>query len=280
VTNSQSVVLVTGGAGGMAVACAPRMAAIGHVVLTDLDVARLEPAEQAVAAGGGRSTSVACDLRNDRDVAVLVETVTSIGALRAVVHTAGISPMMADGPTVLDVDLVSTARLFTALEPYVCAGTAAVCIASIAGHSDLASEANAHLDDPLAPGFLDTIADALDIPLDGAAGYVLAKRGVIRLCERLAGPWGARGGRIVSISPGLIDTEMGRFEYERQEMMKAMAEFTPVQRERESPLPGLPEDIAATVAFLCSDDAAFISGCDIRVDGGLIGAGRSLGLAG
>jgi NAD(P)-dependent dehydrogenase (short-subunit alcohol dehydrogenase family) len=185
-----------------------------------------------------------------------------------------------DGRTVLDVDLVGTARLLAALEPHVGAGTAAVCIASIAGHSDLASEANAQLDDPLAPGFIDTIADALDVPLDGAVGYVLAKRGVIRLCERLAGPWGARGGRVVSVSPGLIDTEMGRFEFERQEIMKAMAEFTPVQRERQSPLPGLSEDIAATVAFLCSDDAAFISGCDIRVDGGLLGAGRSLGFTG
>jgi NAD(P)-dependent dehydrogenase (short-subunit alcohol dehydrogenase family) len=42
------------------------------------------------------------------------------------------------------------------------------------------------------------------------------------------------------------------------------------------PLPGRPEDIAATVAFLESDAAAFISGCDIRVDGGLVGAGKHL----
>ena len=40
------------------------------------------------------------------------------------------------------------------------------------------------------------------------------------------------------------------------------------------PLPGRPEDIAAAVAFLESDAAAFISGCDIRVDGGLVGAGK------
>jgi NAD(P)-dependent dehydrogenase (short-subunit alcohol dehydrogenase family) len=54
-----------------------------------------------------------------------------------------------------------------------------------------------------------------------------------------------------------------------------MVEVTPVKRP-DQPLPGRPEDIAATVAFLESDAAAFISGCDIRVDGGLIGAGKQM----
>jgi NAD(P)-dependent dehydrogenase (short-subunit alcohol dehydrogenase family) len=64
-------------------------------------------------------------------------------------------------------------------------------------------------------------------------------------------------------------------ELERQPIMPAMVEATPVKRP-EQLLPGRPEDIAATVAFLVSDAAAFISGCDIRVDGGLVGAGRHL----
>lgn len=51
--------------------------------------------------------------------------------------------------------------------------------------------------------------------------------------------------------------------------------MTPIKRP-DRPLPGRPEDIAAVVAFLESDAAAFISGCDIRVDGGLVGAGKHL----
>jgi len=79
--------------------------------------------------------------------------------------------------------------------------------------------------------------------------------------------------------PGLIDTPMGRLELERQPIVPIMVSVTPLKRP-EQPLPGRPEDIAATVAFLESDGAAFISGCDIRVDGGLVGAGKHLLAAG
>jgi NAD(P)-dependent dehydrogenase (short-subunit alcohol dehydrogenase family) len=131
------------------------------------------------------------------------------------------------------------------------------------------------LDDPLAEGFLAAVERALDQPLDSATAYVLAKRGVIRLAERLAAPWGAKRGRAVSISPGLIDTPMGRLELDRQSIIPVMVEVTPVKRP-DRPLPGRPEDIAAAVAFLESDTAAFISGCDLRVDGGLVAAGKHM----
>jgi NAD(P)-dependent dehydrogenase (short-subunit alcohol dehydrogenase family) len=79
----------------------------------------------------------------------------------------------------------------------------------------------------------------------------------------------------VSASPGLIDTPMGRWELDRQPIIPTMIEVTPVRRPYR-PLPGRPEDIAAAVSFLESDAAAFISGCDLRVDGELVGAGKHL----
>jgi NAD(P)-dependent dehydrogenase (short-subunit alcohol dehydrogenase family) len=131
------------------------------------------------------------------------------------------------------------------------------------------------LDDPLAAD-LDRRYQSLagDDP-DPGATYRLAKRGVIRLCERAAVAWGARGGRVVSLSPGLIDTAMGRLELVHNPIKTWMAEITPVGGDRsgsETVLPGRAADIANTVAFLCSDRASFVSGCDVRVDGGLIAA--------
>jgi NAD(P)-dependent dehydrogenase (short-subunit alcohol dehydrogenase family) len=183
---------------------------------------------------------------------------------------------MASGRRVLDVDLVGTARVLEALEPFAGEGTAAVCVGSIAGYADLALEVNPLLDDPLRADFLDAVEAGLDSPLDGATGYVLAKRGVMRACERLSGAWGERGARIVSISPGLIDTEMGRMEMENDEIVTLMIDVTPLKRPGCVPLPGQTSDIASLAAFLCSDDASFISGCDIRIDGGLVGNGRHL----
>jgi NAD(P)-dependent dehydrogenase (short-subunit alcohol dehydrogenase family) len=68
---------------------------------------------------------------------------------------------------------------------------------------------------------------------------------------------------------------MGRLELDRQPIIPMMIEVTPVKRP-DRPLPGRPEDIAAAVAFVESDAAAFISGCDLRVDGGLVGAGKHM----
>jgi NAD(P)-dependent dehydrogenase (short-subunit alcohol dehydrogenase family) len=64
-------------------------------------------------------------------------------------------------------------------------------------------------------------------------------------------------------------------ELEEQSVIPTMIEMTPLKRP-EQPLPGRPEDIAAAAAFLVSDGAAFISGCELRIDGGLVGAARHL----
>jgi len=264
----------------MAEACIPRLAPAGRLVLVDLNEDCLDRAREAAREVGASATCVSCDVTSADDVARLASAISASGSLRALVHTAGISPQMADGRRVLDVDLVGTARVLDALLPLVEEGTAGICIGSIAGYIDLESQLNSLLDDPLAPRFLDDVEAQIGSRLDGETGYMLAKRGVMRLCERLAAAWGARGGRLVSIAPGLIDTGMGRLEFENQEIMRFMADATPVKRPGASPLPGRADDIAQLVAFLCSDAASFISGCDIRVDGGLVGAGRHLGLAG
>ncbi len=100
------------------------------------------------------------------------------------------------------------------------------------------------------------------------------------MCESAAVSWGERGGRVLSLSPGLIDTEMGRLELVNNPIKHRMAELTPVHTLSDGSdtiLPGCAQDIASAVEFLCSDRASFISGCDIRVDGGLIGAMNRLG---
>jgi len=275
-TTRTGAVVITGAAGGMGIAVARSMAGAGDLVLADLRAPQLEEARQSLAMTGQQARSIECDVTAANDVTRLAGLVEQLGGLRALVHTAGVSPKMAEGRRVLEVDLVGTARVLAALLPLALPGSAAVCIGSIAGYADVAPEVEPLLDDPLRPDFLDVVEAALAQPLDGATGYVLAKRGVMRACERLSGAWAERGGRTVSIAPGLIDTGMGRLEMEGDELIALMIAAMPVKRAGHTPLPGSPEDVAALVAFLCSDEASFISGCDIRIDGGLMGNGRHL----
>jgi NAD(P)-dependent dehydrogenase (short-subunit alcohol dehydrogenase family) len=258
----------------MGLACARALSDLGELLLTDVDASALDRTVAALRDEGITAKALRCDITVPTDVAALAERTRDLGSLRALVHTAGLSPMMGDGRRVLSVDLVGTARLLESFLPMVRGGTAVICISSIAGYVDLAPELEALLHDPLTPTFLDDVEASLDAPLDGIWAYVLAKHGVMAACEIWARELGERGGRIIAVVPGLIDTEMGRFELAQQPIMRDMAAATPVQRNPDSVLPGRPEDIAATVAFLCSDGASFISGCDVRVDGGLMGASR------
>jgi NAD(P)-dependent dehydrogenase (short-subunit alcohol dehydrogenase family) len=267
-------VLITGGAGGMGLACAARMGASGDaILLTDVDADALRRAERELARAGIEARSFACDLADARCGDAIADALRDGTPLGALVHTAGLSPVMADWRTIVAVDLVGTARVLDAALAFVGPGSAAVCVASMAGHLVPEDPAVAALmADPLRPDLLDALAALPGAPVGTSAGaYAHAKRAVRSLVARSAPAWGARGARIVSLSPGMIETPMGKLEFERQPAMKMLLERTPLRRM------GEPGDIAGVVAFLCSPDAAFVTGCDLLVDGGVCAA---LGVAG
>jgi NAD(P)-dependent dehydrogenase (short-subunit alcohol dehydrogenase family) len=273
-----TVSVVTGGAGAMGAACALTLAAtVDVLLLTDLDHNRLMLAAERV-----RSETTAAvyplqgDLSEPAFVGELAMRAKELGRLHSLVHTAGLSPSMAPWRDILRVDLVASARLLEAFLPRAVLGSVAVCLASLAGHvGPFDPGMDAVLDRPLDADLESRFQTLVGAEPDPGVTYRLAKRGVIRLCERAAVSWGASGGRVVSVSPGLIDTAMGRLELQNNPIKQSMAELTPVGGERSGPgtmLPGLVGDIADVVAFLCSDKAPFISGCDVRVDGGLTAA--------
>ena len=259
----------------MGLACAKRLADRATLLLVDLSEEALAQARNGLTAAGADVETLRCDVTAQSDIDTMAAAVGSLGPFLSLVHTAGVSPEMADPQRVLDVDLVGSVRVVEALLPLVKAGSSAILISSIAGYSEVDPTVEEVLADPMADGFYESVERALGQALDSATAYVLAKRGVNRLVERSAAAWGEQGGRIVALAPGLIQTSMGLMEAERQPIMTVMIEMTPVKRPDQK-LPGRPEDIAGVVSFLVSDDASFISGCDIRVDGGLVGAGRQL----
>jgi NAD(P)-dependent dehydrogenase (short-subunit alcohol dehydrogenase family) len=270
--------VVTGAAGAMGSACVLALAPnVDVLLLTDVDGDRL--AETAARVGRETTTKVCTAVGNLGEPSFVVDLATQAGALgdlHSLVHCAGLSPSMAKWPEILRVDLAAVAQLLDAFLPHVVPGSAAVCLASVSGHMGAFDPAmDEVLDDPLAADLEQRYQSLAGDDPDPGATYRLAKHGVIRLCERAAVAWGASGGRVVSLSPGLIDTGMGRLELVHNPIKTWMAEITPVGGERsgaDTVLPGRVDDIADTVAFLCSERASFVSGCDIRVDGGLLAA--------
>jgi NAD(P)-dependent dehydrogenase (short-subunit alcohol dehydrogenase family) len=262
------VVVITGAGGGMGLACVRALRDQHQLLLVDIDADRLGVAAELAPGSATDQGNVAdaADVERIRDV------VADAGGLAGLVHLAGISPNMASAAEILEVDLAGTARLVDALVQLAEPGAAAVCIASIAAHMPFTDAVDPELDRPLDPDLFARLEAALGAPIDPGTAYVLSKRGVVRLCEREAQRWGRRGARIASISPGLIDTPMGRLELRDNPGKAALIGMTPgVPRDDggSAELPGRVEDIADGVAFLCSSAAWFVNGCDLRIDGGI-----------
>ena len=254
------VAVVTGGAGGMGSACARKLLKEGwdELLLCDIHEGRLEEVARELCGKGAKIDVLAGDVADPAWTGALLAKLGTrkIGAL---IHTAGLAPMQADPARILAVNLDATVRLVDAVREHMARGSAMVLYASNSTYFPMPPDAAEAFSAPLPPG---GTAELLHLAPVSQLAYPLSKMGVRALVKREAKSFGERGVRLISVSPGAIDTAMTKDEVPASPEAQRMIRDSAVGRI------GQPEELAAVSVFLCSPDASFCVATDWLVDGG------------
>lgn len=266
----REVCVVTGGAGGMGIAAAKIVGRDRLVVVSDVSISRLQAASTELQSLGIDCVTVDCDVTDRSSIAELIATSTSLGTVTSVINTAGVSPSMGDTERILRINALGTVHVNEAFFPLAREGFAIVNVASMAAHMfPRLLIPKRHFRDALhnEDRFMTRVASACTVvPARVRPGlaYSISKNFVTWYSASQAARFGSRGARIVSVSPGTIDTEMGRLE--ARAGSGAMVKLAALKRF------GKPEEVAEVLAFCASTKAGYLTGVDIACDGGVLAA--------
>ena len=265
-----NVCVITGGGSGMGLETARNIDKDVILVLTGRTAAKLENAKSILESEGHEVHVTSCDVSVRKDVHELCLLASNLGTIKTVIHAAGLSPAMADPKTIIMVNAVGTKNVNMEFYKYMNDGGVIVDIASSSAYEAPAALVKHQIYEEAEyeeekfikhmTGEANLIPGS-DYNKSGMA-YVMSKNFVVWYAQKCAHEYAAKGIRVVSVSPGLIETDMGAREVEQADFAKQMIEQTCAHRM------GTPEELGFAIASIADERNGYLCGIDVLIDGG------------
>ena len=246
------VAIVTGGAGGLGSEVCRRFSMRGAAVaVADVNGEAASEVANAIASNAGQAIAVQVEVTNEESVVAAVKTVVEdLGRVDYLVHCAGTNIKS----PVLDMSLD---QWNLSLEAHL---TGAFLFCREAGKQMVEQGEGGSV------VLMSSVAATAPVPERGAYGP--AKAALINFAGQLGLEWARYGINVNAVCPGVAITPMTEMVYEREPELRAQRlKRFPIKREV------LPEEVADLVLFLCSDQARYINGVGIPIDGGFLNSG-------
>ena len=265
---NREVCVISGGGSGIGLAAARYMSKEKVIVLSGRTARKLENDAQELSALGFEVQTHTCDISDRSSVERLAEFSASLGEIRNVINSAGMSPSMSDAEKIIRVNALGTVYMNSTFVKYMKPGSVIIDVASNSAYS-LPALLIPERVYPLALEDEDRFVRKL-VSRSGIAGrgyekaglaYAFSKNFVIWYAKYCAFQYGRQSIRVASLSPGLIDTGMGRMEASHGGRLIEMS-----AEERM----GRPEELGFALAMLADERNGYLSGVDVLVDGGSV----------
>ena len=262
----KNVCVITGGGSGMGLEAAKIMCKDKIIVLAGRTVAKLENAVNAIKELGGEAYAKACDTSDRNSVRELAEFAASLGEIKNVINSAGLSPAMSTPEKILRVNALGTVYVNEEFSKLMNPGSVIVDVASNSAYilpSFIINKKDYLLADTDEEKFLKKLLKKSSMPKTdyqkSGFAYSLSKNFVVWYAQKTAFEYGKKGIRVVSLSPGLIATDMGNLEAKDGGML------IPFSAEERM---GKPEELGYALATVADERNGYLAGVDVLCDGG------------
>lgn len=261
-----NVCVITGGGSGMGFEAAKFIPKDKIIVLSGRTLGKLEKAVEQLKVLGFTAYAKTCDTSDRESVKQLVNFCLELGEIKNVINSAGLSPAMSNPETIVKVNALGTVYVNQEFSKFMTPGSVIVDVSSNSAYilpSFLINKKIYTLAETDEQKFISKIIKKSnmakgDYQRSGFA-YSLSKNFVVWYAKKCAFEYGKKGIRVVSLSPGLIATDMGNLEAKDGGML------IPYSAEERM---GKPEELGFALATVADERNGYLAGVDVLCDGG------------